>query len=549
MDDHQPHQIVARREFLRRLAVGAGGVLLAQHASPLVQGVAAAPGQTAAATQPQPLAIRRGGTLVMTSSAVDRLDPHVTSLNIAVQFGCLFDSLLYLELDEQTMKTKLVGALAESWEYSKDAKSVVFKLRRGVKFHDGSDWNADAAIWNIMRMKEDPKSGSKDLFTDVEDVKPLDSHTFRVAFVAPNVVFPVTMSEGGSRGRTRMISKAAFDKLGPDGFAQTPSGTGPYRFLSWKKDDRMILDHFPGYWQKGDDGKPLPYLDQVVVREVSDEPTVIAEMRAGAIHWVFNQLAYATAVSLGSDPSLNVYYFKEGASYFMIGCNAKEGPFAGHSELRQAVAHAINRDDIVKALAPGIGSPAHQFIEPGFMGHDPKLSYTYDPDRAKSLVAKAGYPNGLDVKMLTWNREAWIRRAEVYQQQLARVGMRCHIDALEGLAWRATTKSNKGYDLALWGEEDRADPDGLSRFMTTGGQGNWMNFDLPGIDKLFREGRGLLDPVKRGQNYRRAADLFFESAYVIPIYKETSPFARRKEMHWQKRQYMYHSIATWWLSA
>jgi ABC-type transport system substrate-binding protein len=447
------------------------------------------------------------------------------------------------------MKSRLVGALAESWEYSKDAKSIVFKLRKGIKFHDGSDWNADVAVWNIMRMKDDPKSGSKDLFTDVEEVKPLDSYTFQVTFAAPNVVFPVTMSEGGSRGRTRMISKAAFDRLGADAFAQTPSGSGPYKLVSWKKDDRMILDHFPGYWQKGDDGKPLPYLDQMVVREISDEPTVTAEMRAGTIHWMFNQLAYSTAVSLERDPALNVYYFKEGASYFMIGCNAKDGPFASHTELRQAVAHAINREEVVKALAPGIGSPAHQFIEPGFIGYDAKLVYTYDPDKAKSVVAKAGYPNGLDVKMLTWNREAWIRRAEVYQQQLAGVGMRCHIDALEGLAWRATTKSNRGYDLALWGEEDRADPDGLSRFMTTKGQGNWMNFDLPGIDRLFREGRGVLDPTKRSEYYKRAADLFFESAYVIPIYKETSPFVRRREMHWQKRQYMYHSIATWWLSS
>ena len=549
MSDSTPQQVkgVDRRQFLRRLATGAGGAILAAHASPIVRALAASPGLTAAASPVQPT-VKRGGSLVMTSPPVDRLDPHVTALNISVEFGCLFDSLLYLELNEQTMKTQLVGALAESWEYSKDAKSVVFKLRKGVQFHDGSDWNADAAVWNITRMKDDPKSGSKDLFTDVVEVKSLDAYSFRVTFSAPNVVFPVTMSEGGSRGRTRMISKAAFEKLGADAFAQNPSGSGAYKLTTWKKDDRMILDHFPGYWQKGDDGKQLPYLDQMVVRELSDTPTAIAEMKAGTIQWIFNQLSYSDAASLGQDPALNVYSYKEGADYFMVGCNGRDGPFAAHTELRQAVAYAINRDEVVKALSPG-GAPASQFIEPGFMGYDARLVYTYDPEKAKSLMAKAGYASGLDVQMLTWNRQAWIARAEVYQQQLARVGMRCHISALEGLAWMSTTRSNRNYDLALWGEEDRADPDGLSRFMTTGGQGNWMNFDLPGIDKLFREGRGALDPTKRADYYKRAADLFFESAYVIPIYKENSPYVRRKEMHWQKRQYIYPSITTWWLSS
>jgi peptide/nickel transport system substrate-binding protein len=183
------------------------------------------------------------------------------------------------------------------------------------------------------------------------------------------------------------------------------------------------------------------------------------------------------------------------------------------------------------------------------MGHHPDLKVPFDPSRAKDLIAKAGYPNGLEIKMLTWNREAWKRRAEVYQQQLAQVGLRSTITALEGLDWRATTKSNKGYDLALWGEPTRADPDLMSRFMTTEGQGNWMNFNLPEIDKLFVDGRAALDPAKRDEIYRRAVKLYFDAAYVIPIYGETSPRTKLKQMRWQKRQFLYHTPATWWLAS
>ena len=528
---------VDRRDFLKAVGAAAVGLSL-----PAVVG-------TPSAAQTGGGAVRRGGSLVAAMPALDRLDPHVSTLNLQYQFSALFDSLAHLEIDETTMKTRLTGALAESWEMAPDAKSVTFKLRRGVKFHDGSDWTADVAAWNVLRLRSDPKSLSKELFAGVEDVKALDPSTLRLTFRDANVVFPLMVSEAGSLGRARMISKAQFDKLGADGIAQNPSGTGAFRFVSWKKDDRLVVDRFPDHWQRGDDGKPLPYLDQIVFRELVDEATAIAEMRAGTIHYFNNQLPYASAAALERDRAFDVYYWKEGPDYFMIGCNAKEGPFAKSQDLRQAVALAINREEVVKALAPGIGAPAYQFVQPGFMGHHADLKVPYDPTRAKELIAKAGYPNGLEIKMLTWNREAWKRRAEVYQQQLAQVGLRSTITALEGLDWRATTKSNKGYDLALWGEPTRADPDLMSRFMTTEGQGNWMNFTLPEIDKLFVDGRAALDPAKRDEIYRRAAKIYFDVAYVIPIYGETSPRAKLKQMRWQKRQFLYHTPATWWLAS
>jgi peptide/nickel transport system substrate-binding protein len=540
---------ISRRDFLYLMSIGAGGVFIAGCA-PTIAMPTTAPGAvpTAGATAATG-AIRRGGSLVAAMPSLDHLDPHLSALNLQYQFSSLFDSLTYLDLDEATNKVTLTGALAESWETSPDAKSIDFKLRQGVKFHDGSDWNAEVAAWNIMRLKNDEKSLSKELFADVSEAKAMDPNTLRVSFSSPNVVFPLIMSEAGSLGRSRMISQAAMEDLGPEGFAQNPSGTGAFKFTSWKKDDRLVVDKFEDYWQMGSDGQALPYLDQLVFRELVDEPTVIAEMRAGTIHYFNSQLPYASAVGLQNDPAFDVYYFKEGPDYFMIGANAKTGPFAESRGLRQAIAYAINRDEVVQALAPGIGAPAYQFVSEGYPGYNAALTYPYDPEKAKALLAEAGYPNGLAIKMLTWNREAWKRRAEVYQQQLANIGITSEISALEGIDWRATTKSNQGYDIALWGEGSRADPDLMSRFMTSAGQGNWMNFALPEVDKLFLEGRAELDPAKRAEIYSDAAKIFFDEAYVIPIYSETSPRTKLKSMHWDKRQYLFHTPITWWLSA
>lgn len=539
-DQSEPR--ISRRAALKAAAVLTGAVFVPGGLRPVD---AAAP----SATRTLQNEIRRGGNLVAAMPALDRLDPHTSSVNLQYQFSTIYDSLTYLELDESTNQTRLVGALAEAWETSSDGRSIVFELRRGVKFHDGSDWTADVARWNFLRLRDDPKSTAKELFVDIDDIQAAGPTTLRINFKTPNVVFPIMVSEAGSLGRARMISKAAFEQLGADEFAQKPSGTGAFRYTSWQKDDRLVVDRFPDYWQPADDGQMLPYLDRITFRELVDEPTVIAEMRAGTIHYFNNQLAAASGAALARDPAFDVYYWKEGPDYFMIGCNAKEGPFAQSAELRQAVAMAVNRDEVVKALSPGIGAPAHQFVEPGFMGYNPDLVYPYDPDRAKAILAQAGYGSGLSIKMLTWNREAWKRRAEVYQQQLERVGIRSEISALEGLDWRATTRSNQGYDLALWGETARADPDLMSRFMTSAGQGNWMNFDLPDIDRLFQEGRAAQDTGRRSEIYQRAARLFFDAAYVIPIYGETSPRAKLKVMRWQKRQFLYHSPNTWWLSS
>src|SRR5690606_28161979 len=114
-----------------------------------------------------------------------------------------------------------------------------------------------------------------------------------------------------------------------------------------------------------------------------------------------------------------IYRLDEAVSYFMLGFNAKNGPFAESQALRQAVARALDREAIVQVLSPDTGAPAHQFREPGTMGYNPNLEWPFDLEGAQATFAQEGYGDGLAINMNTWNREAWIRRAEVYQQQLS----------------------------------------------------------------------------------------------------------------------------------
>jgi peptide/nickel transport system substrate-binding protein len=183
------------------------------------------------------------------------------------------------------------------------------------------------------------------------------------------------------------------------------------------------------------------------------------------------------------------------------------------------------------------------------MGYNPDLEWPFDLEAAKSTFSTEGYEDGLAIHMNTWNREAWIRRAEVYQQQLAPLNITMEIAALEGIDWRASATSNEGYDIALWGEDTYVDPSGMERFMTSAGAGNWMGFNLPEVDALFQQGLSELDPARRDELYQEAARLFYEAAYVVPIYKEVSPLAKARKLQWGTREFRYYDHASWWLQS
>ncbi len=228
--------------------------------------------------------MKRGGQLVEASYiAIPSWDPQLFSGAGLSGWVMVYENLLNLDLvDQAQAKWELRPGLAESWDQP-DATTIVFKLRKGVKFHDGSDLTGEVVKWNIDRMRSDPKAVLRTQLTAIDAVDAVDTSTVRVKLKAPSPAMLRILSSGSQQA---IISKAHFDKVGADGLALNPSGTGPMKLKSFKQDDRAVLEPFKDYWQNGADGKPLPYIDEFVFRYMPDLSTALVELQSGGVHAV-----------------------------------------------------------------------------------------------------------------------------------------------------------------------------------------------------------------------------------------------------------------------
>ena len=277
---------LSRRSLLTGMS-GAAAALLASRS----------PGALA---QPAP-AIKRGGTFVESINwTYPSLDSHLSSQPFMAGFEAMYNTLVRFELaDPKTGEQKVVGDLAESWEQP-DARTMIFKLRQGVTFHDGSSFDAEVAAWNMLRVRDHPKSQWKTQLGVLDTAEALNKSTLRLKLKTPSPGFLRSLAYA-SGARVYMNSKTAMDKLGEDGFARNPVGTGPFRFKQWVTDDRLILERNPSYFETGADGKPLPYLDGFVGRFVPDPTVALVDMRAGAVQLV-EWVPTKDAAAIRADP-------------------------------------------------------------------------------------------------------------------------------------------------------------------------------------------------------------------------------------------------------
>lgn len=532
------HGAITRREFFRRaalLGVSAGALqtILAACApaqapsSPAPAATSAAPAAAAPAAGATPMAvataapaaaagqIKRGGTLTHAVNwTVPTMDPHLSSLREHLIYENVYDGLVrFQQADEKTAEQKVVGVLAESWE-QKDARTLVFKLRSGVKFHDGSDFDADVAKWNFLRARDNPKSAGKANLEAIDTVTAVDKTTLEIKTKTDNAaLLPVLAFPTG--GMVRMISKAAVDKNGEEWLQRNPVGTGPFKFKEWITDDRVILERNPNYFLMGADGKSLPYLDGLVLRYVPDPSVSLVDMRAGQVHFI-EWVPPSNVATIKSDPNLAYMEMPwAGQVYFELGFNTESKPF-NDVKVRQAALYGIDREGMHKALGFGVGAPHYYpYTMDGVMGHDEKLlKYPYDPDKVKSLLKDAGYPNGVDVELKVIAREPENTIGEFVQQMWSAVGIKTKLVSQERLSWIDAVHA-KNFQSCFWRGAMWAavDPEAARTMITTGGAINWGQWSDKEIDKLMDDGLASLDPKKRTEIYHQVWQLIQERAY------------------------------------
>jgi|LSQX01.1.fsa_nt_gb peptide/nickel transport system substrate-binding protein len=473
-----------------------------------------------APTLANPQQVQRGGTVVEAGRfGVRSLDPHIDG--VLTFYDLLFDTLFEGRLDAETGQVQILPALAESWEVI-DSTTLELRLRQGVEFHDGSDFNATVAKWNILRARNHEKSNQRVRLENIKDVEIVEEYTIRLLLEHPQPDLPLQLSSLVSSG-FYIISQQAMEELGEEEFARNPVGSGPMQFERWIPDDRVELIRFPNHWQMGVDGQPLPYFDRYVEIFMPDATVAVLELRTGGVDLLFH-FPVEEKVFVEKDPNVRVQmvplvYTSYPSLYFNPQTDKTDSPFSKDLRLRQAAQHAIDREAMAEVLGFGSGEPHYYWgWYPGNDGYDESLPrYEYNPEKARQLIAGAGYPNGIDVEVKVINRITDTRPLEVLQAMWKEVGINMKIVMMDSIEWIADGRANN-YEAASHGDTARLSP--LERQTTRStSQHNFAGYVNPEVDALWAEVSVEYDDEKRAELFKEIQRHIYEDAYHLVGYR------------------------------
>jgi len=360
---------------------------------------------------------KRGGTLTMAiRKDLSLMNPMVrTSSTDKSIRDLVFESLVGIDL-----KGNIQPNLAESWEISRDGKLYTFNLRKGVKFHNGQEMTAEDAKF-AMEFTMNPKNGAYGYsrFTLVERVDAPDKHTLKITLKKSSPAFLAALSSIQS---VSVIPKGSLQE-GVDKPSNYPPGTGPFRFVEWKSRQQIVFERNENYWGH------KPFVDRLILRPIPDETVRMTALRAGDIDLVeVAPYAWVKQIVEGKLKGI-VYAEAEHAGFRVLKFNVSAPPF-NNKKLRQAVAHALDRKEILQATYSGFGQPADQRYPKGHLWYfDGVRPPPYDLEKAKTLLKEAGY-KGEPIELMLRQGEQEIEAVTI-QAQLKKIGMNVKLSVFE----------------------------------------------------------------------------------------------------------------------
>ena len=487
----------------------------------LMKGLGAGMIVTATAGLPKAARAAEGGQIKLAwVDHIDTLDPHFTGFLGAVKVhNNIYNGLLKVEYDGT--KVTFVPDLAQTWEVL-DEKVHVFKLKPNVKFHDGTPCDAEAVKWSVERVwKGEPKSPHAWKFKALEKVEVIDPLTVRLTFVRPYAFLPVALT--GSTGRAgTIVSPTAVQKYGAN-FGRNPVGTGPFKFVSWRENDSIVLEKNPDYFEPG-----LPKLDKVTILIMNEASAAIAAIMSGQVDGMSDSPVQFIP-QLKSNPNLQVLGQVEG-NYVYIAMNCKKGPFQDIN-LRRAVACALNREIIINQAFFGQGIPAYTPISPPMTDfYDKNIAASgrgqrFDLAKAKEFRAKADVKSTVEpVFVVTEEGTYGTRIAQTVLPMLAAIDIKPKLQLVERAAW--VSRRNAGdfdmYDFNWWAD---LDPDEtLFPEFRTGQPWNYPGWSNARFDECVDQAQIVLDVEKRRALYNEASDIIMSEAPIaitshMPVFK------------------------------
>lgn len=498
--DHKAALAVAlATQFSRRgLLQAAGAGLLSASATGLASAQAAP---------------KKGGTLNLAwVEAVDTLDPHLTSSAGSIKIiNNVFNGLLKVAYDGKTVT--FAPDLASKWDMP-DEQTHLFKLRPGVKFHNGDVCDAEAVKWSLERVKspalKSPHAWKLEQLDGIDIVDPL---TVRLRFKKPFAFLPVALT--GSTGRAgTIVSKRAVEAAGA-GHGRAPVGTGPFKLGGWKENDSIELVRNPEYFEAGQ-----PYLDRVVIKLIKEPSAAVAAMLSGQVDGL-SVCPFQFIPQLRKAPGVQVYGQVEG-NYAYLGMNNKRAPF-NDPALRQAVSFAIDRKVIVQQSYFGEAIPAYTCISPPMTQfYDPNIAKSgrgqfFDLAKARALRAKSAVqgeitPTYIVTEGFTGSGGLGTRNAQLIAPMLAQIGIKPKIELVDRAIW---LQRRNGGDFDLYDEAWVADLDPdetITPEWSTGRPWNYVGYSNPKFDQAVQAASDTTNVPTRKKLYVEAEDTLMADA-------------------------------------
>jgi peptide/nickel transport system substrate-binding protein len=471
----------------------------------LVAGFGAALIATPASAQKQGGSITFG--LELDIAGFDPLKVGVFDTASFTAAAAIFDTLVALD-----DKGEPVPKLALSWTHSDDYKTWTFKLRPGVKFHDGTPFNAQAVKENFDRQK-DPANKCRCAFyiAFVHDVQALDELTVVYNLNDPSVTLPALLT---IQSTNNVVQSPTAWKTKGDDYNRNPVGTGPYILKSWAAGDRLVLEKNPDYWNKGH-----PYLDRIVLKPLPDAQSRFASLQSGEADIVWDDEYDPDNIQKAKkDPKMTVHtYVGSGAQVYAF--NTKVAPF-DDVRVRQALVMAIDRKKMSQAITNGLSIPAtNPYGEGSWVKCKDDGALPNDVEKAKALIKDYGKP--VDFKMIVSATPRGRNIGQVLQQFWKQAGANMEIEQIDQatIVPRAFARQ---FQLTPWRIVDLADPDPqMYANFHTGSPVALANYSNPELDKLLEHARVTADPAKRTEDYCAASRLINQEAIWFWSFQNT----------------------------
>ena len=425
----------------------------------------------------------------------DSLDPHlaVAAGTKEVMFN-VFEGLM-----KPTSTGDLTPAVAESYTVSEDRLTYTFTLREGVKFHNGDEVTAEDVVYSISRCA-DTTDGTPlvEAFSVIQSVEAVDARTVAITIAEPSNEFISYM--------TTAILPADYDQQDT-----APVGTGPFKFVSRAAQDNIVLEKFDEYW-----GTPA-YLDKVTFKIMENADSLVMSLQSGAID-LCSHLTSTQVAQLGGD-----FYVAEGTMNLVqaLYLNNAEKPF-DDVRVRQALCYAVDKQAIIDLAFDGYGSPIGSSMYPAFGKYfDDSLTnyYTKDVEKAKALLAEAGYPGGFDMTItVPSNYKPHMDTAEVLVQQLAQIGVNAAIEPIEWESWVSDVYVGRQFQSTVVGvDASNMTARALLERFTSDYAKNFINYNNADYDALFQQALTTYDDAGQTAIYKAMEKNLTENAANVYI--------------------------------